>query len=205
MSVASRRQELLSLLQDHSTDDVAELVHRQGMLQLLARAGDPFARDHMVPGHLTASAFVVTPDFGQLLLIFHGKLRRWLQPGGHFEPADEDCVAAARREVAEETGLDDVQLVRALFDLDVHAIPAIKADPAHLHFDVRSLFVAAQRGGVAASDALGLRWVPLDEVNALESDASVMRAVRRLQLMRAGRGSEKGVAILVSAFQSPRA
>ena len=50
----------------------------------------------------TASGFVV--DDGRVLLVDHGALGRWLQPGGHIE-ARETPVEAAIREVREETGV----------------------------------------------------------------------------------------------------
>ena len=96
-------------------------------------------------------------------------------------------IAAALREVAEETGLTQVRLAdprRPLLDVDVHRIPARATEPAHHHFDVRLLLVAGTREAAAATDATALRWVRLDEVNEVESDRSVMRAVEKLR----GRG-----------------
>ena len=37
------------------------------------------------PGHLTGSAFVVDSSAERALLLFHTKLQRWLQPGGHAD------------------------------------------------------------------------------------------------------------------------
>jgi len=176
-----RREHLRRLLSAHDPADATEAAHRQAMLDLCDAPGDPFARDHWDPGHFTASAFVLAPDAPEVLLVFHGKLHRWLQPGGHVEPGDADIVAAALREVDEETGLQDVQVVgEGLFDVDVHVIPPRGAAPAHRHFDARILLRASTREHVAGSDARAARWVPLREVNAIESDASVMRAVTRL-------------------------
>lgn len=154
------------------------------MLQL-AEAPDPFARDHWVPGHFTASAFVLSPEGDDLLLIFHEKFRRWLQPGGHVEPEDTDLAAAACREVHEETGLGEVDVLDPTFDLDIHDIPARKGDPVHQHFDVRVLLRARSRAASAGSDALAARWVPLDDVSSIETDESVLRAVRKLMRRRA--------------------
>ena len=56
-----------------------------------------------VERHFTATAYVVAR--GHTLLLWHGKLRMWLPPGGHCEP-NEDPVQAALREVREESGLD---------------------------------------------------------------------------------------------------
>lgn len=150
------------------------------MLTLISREEDAFRRDVFEPGHFTASAFVLSPARDALLLIFHGKLQRWLQPGGHVEAADSDVLAAARREAAEETGLDALTLeVDGIFDVDIHRIPARPVEPAHEHFDVRFLFRAPSLSHRAGSDAKRARWVGHEEVSRMESDASVMRAVAK--------------------------
>lgn len=53
---------------------------------------------------LTAAARVRDPD-GRIALVRNSWSDGWILPGGAVEP-DEDPVAAARREVREETGLD---------------------------------------------------------------------------------------------------
>ncbi|MDQ4045733.1 MAG: NUDIX domain-containing protein [Chloroflexota bacterium] len=65
------------------------------------------ARD--VTRDFTVAVFVV--HAGKTLLHYHPKLGKWLPPGGHIEP-NELPDEAARREVAEEAGID-VQLVGA--------------------------------------------------------------------------------------------
>jgi 8-oxo-dGTP pyrophosphatase MutT (NUDIX family) len=146
--------------------------------------GDPFARDHYVPGHFTASAFILSPEGDALLLIHHRKLGRWLQPGGHVEPSDADLLAAARREAAEEVGGRDLTLDprgSGVFDLDVHTIPAHGASPQHEHFDVRFLFRSPTRRVVEGEEIDGARWVPLAQLaRDPAADASVLRAVRKL-------------------------
>lgn len=177
----TRRAWLDAALQTHVASDATEREHLTRMRALAASSGDAFARDHYMPGHFTASAFVLAPEADALLLILHAKLGRWLQPGGHVDPEDRDLVSAARREVAEETGLGALDLAHdGIFDLDVHVIPARAAEPAHEHFDVRFLFRAPDRSVCAASDARAVRWVPWTEVAAIESDASVGRAVAKL-------------------------
>lgn len=182
-----RRASLRQQLQAFQPSDATEAGHLRRMLALVEAPGDPFHRHHFEPGHFTASGFVLSPDGGSLLLILHGKLHRWLQPGGHVDPSDPDVEAAARREVAEEVGLHDLALeagVAQPFDVDVHVIPPHKADPGHEHHDVRFLFRARTLEAQAGSDAKAARWVPLREVATLESDASVLRAVDRLLARR---------------------
>ena len=179
-----RRQALLDMLEMFRPFDDAEAVHRRRMLELAVLESDPFSRHHFTPGHFTASSFVLAPDGLSILLIFHGKLHRWLQPGGHVDPEDTDLIAAARREVEEETGLRDLSLANpGVFDIDIHPIPAFRGrgEPPHEHFDVRLLFRARGMECMAASDATAVRWFPLDEITPDVSDASVMRAIRKLR------------------------
>lgn len=176
---------LLAQLRAHAPADELEAAHQQAMLELLEQGGRPLDRDHWRPGHFTASSFVLSPDGQRLLLIFHGKLHRWLQPGGHVDAGDGDVQSAARREVLEETGLADLELLAPCpFDLDVHVIPARKGDPEHWHLDVRYLWQARQWQIEAGDDAQGCQWVTPDQVNELESDESVRRAVRKLRLLQ---------------------
>ncbi len=178
------RDSLRALVRAHEPVDATEAGHRARMLALLDVPADPFARTHFGPGHFTASAFVLSPDARALLLILHSKLGLWLQPGGHIDPDDADVVAAARREVAEETGVLDLAGVPGapLLDLDVHGIPPNprKGEPAHEHFDVRVLFQARSWDFAAGSDAQAARWVSLPDVVDAGTDESVLRAVRRI-------------------------
>ena len=174
---------LRALLDAHIPADETEASHLEKMRHLArAETGDPCARDHFEPGHFTASSFVLSPDGTSVLLILHGKLHRWLQPGGHIDPEDLDVLAAAKREVAEEVGITELERVGAgLFDVDVHSIPARKQEPEHEHHDLRFLFRAVSLDAEAGSDAKAAKWVALSEVAHIESDQSVMRAVAKIK------------------------
>jgi len=168
------------LLSRYQPVDPEEVGFRERMLALAKTGPAALSREAYEPGHFTASAFVLSPDRTSLLLILHRKLGSWLQPGGHIEPLDEDPITAARREVLEEVGLESLVLEQAdIFDVDIHDIPPHGA-PAHRHFDVRFLFRAPSLDFRAGSDARDARWVPLADVASIGSDASVMRAVKRI-------------------------
>jgi 8-oxo-dGTP pyrophosphatase MutT (NUDIX family) len=183
-----RSEHLRRLLEQFVPANEREQRHQTRILQLIARTPAPFSRTQYDPGHVTASAFVTTEDRSALLLILHSKLQRWLQPGGHVDPEDDDVLGSARREVLEETGMSGLTLASGgLIDVDVHEIPARKDQPAHEHFDVRFWFTTQRtQDASAGSDARDARWVPIASLlepavdSDYPSDDSVLRAVRKL-------------------------
>jgi 8-oxo-dGTP pyrophosphatase MutT (NUDIX family) len=123
-------------------------------------------------GHVTASALVVDPGRGRVLLTLHRKLRMWLQMGGHCEPGDPALEAAALREATEESGIAGLTLLPGgPVRLDRHPIPA----PCNWHFDVQYA-VLAPPGAVQeiSEESLDLRWFGYDEVAGV-ADESVVR------------------------------
>jgi 8-oxo-dGTP pyrophosphatase MutT (NUDIX family) len=181
MPLDPRAAELHRAIADHPPSDPLERAHHARVVALLAAAERPLARDAYAPGHLTASAFVLSPDGHALLLIHHRRLERWLQPGGHVEDEDASVRAAAARELHEETGAQARLAQEAPFDYDVHPIPARPGEPGHEHFDVRYLFRADSERLEARAEVKGARWVPLSELDQIATDESVRRAVRKLR------------------------
>ena len=129
-------------------------------------------------GHITGSAWVLHPKRDSVLLTHHKKLGRWLQLGGHSD-GDADTWHVAAREAAEESGLAVTLLDDAIFDIDIHEIPARKGDPAHEHFDVRFVFHAADERFAVTEESHALAWVPLDEVSSYTDEWSVLRLVSK--------------------------
>lgn len=137
-------------------------------------------------GHITGSAWIVSPDRQQIVLIHHRKLDRWLQPGGHAD-GDPDVAAVALREAREETGLTSLRLVGndgegpPIFDVDVHTIPARGDVPEHLHYDIRFLIEAdlEEPFGVSA-EVTGIQWVFVYKLKLYTVEDSIWRMTRKI-------------------------
>ena len=129
-------------------------------------------------GHVTGSAWIVDRTGERVLLTHHRKLGRWLQPGGHSD-GETDTLAVALREAEEESGLQVRALDAAIFDLDVHPIPALPGEPAHYHFDVRFLVRAEHDRFRISAESHALEWVPAEGLGALTNEESVLRMARK--------------------------
>ncbi|MFJ1736020.1 NUDIX hydrolase [Streptomyces sp. NPDC088254] len=123
-------------------------------------------------GHITASALVIDPARGRVLLTLHRKLRMWLQMGGHCEPGDATLADAALREATEESGIAGLNLLPGgPVRLDRHLTPCA------WHLDVQYAALAPDGALEAISDeSLDLRWFPYQEVAGV-ADGSVVRLV----------------------------
>lgn len=129
-------------------------------------------------GHFTGSALVVDPSTDRVLVLFHRKLQRWLQPGGHAD-GNANMPATALREATEETGIDGLRVVLPVVDLDIHEVRP-PGEPAHLHLDLRFLVLAPARAMPTGNhESEALRWVAFDELPDVEADAGLTRLAER--------------------------
>ncbi|HEV2722418.1 MAG TPA: NUDIX hydrolase [Thermoanaerobaculia bacterium] len=176
-----RRLDLLAQLQRYRPSDALEARHQEAIVELIESSDGAFDRGHFVPGHITASCYIV--HGGALLLHHHRRLNRWLQMGGHVE-RDEHPAAAALREGSEESGLRDLALAAdGIFDLDVHVIPAAKGEPEHRHFDVRYVARTEMPDAVVVDPAESseLAWVPLAAAESMMNEAASSRVIQKIR------------------------
>lgn len=160
-------------LEPHEAAMAAEIIR-------FAEAHPDCLQRTCAPGHLTGSAWVVSPDRRRTLLTHHHKLDKWLQLGGHAD-GEADLLAVALREAREESGLTRLRVMdTAIFDVDRHWIPPCKAEPGHYHHDVRFL-IEADPGEplVISNESKDLAWVDIDRVTALNPEESMARMVRK--------------------------
>ena len=130
------------------------------------------------PGHLTASALVVEPASLRVLVLWHNKAQRWLQPGGHAD-GDGNLAHVALREATEETGIAGLRVVAPAVHLDIHEFRPPDED-AHLHFDVRYVIVAPDGAQPRHNhESSEVRWVDAAELPALGADPGLITLAER--------------------------
>lgn len=158
----------------------AQRALRHAFLGFLAARDDGCARA-CVPGHLTASALVLSADRSRVLLTLHPKVGRWMQLGGHCEDSDPGLVAAALREAVEESGIPGLRIDPEPLHLDVHPITCSLGVPTR-HYDVRFL-VHAPAGAepVCSAESVDLAWW---SVYALPADVDTVPELLELAAAR---------------------
>jgi ADP-ribose pyrophosphatase YjhB (NUDIX family) len=173
--------------------DEAQEALRCAFIELLDAQPDGMFR-HCQPEHVTGSALIVRgyeDGDGEVLLVRHAKAGKWLQTGGHCEPADVTLAQAALREAREESGIDSLTVDPVPLQLSRHAVPFCGPPPrgGH-HLDVQFLVHAPADAEIdPGADEDEARWFPLDAAAVPEptdQDVRDLIAAAKLRLNRAG-------------------
>nr|WP_325182739.1 NUDIX hydrolase [uncultured Oscillibacter sp.] len=147
---------------------------RDTLLRLLEAGQAPCGRED--PAHLTASAWVASPDRRQVLLAYHNLYDSWAWLGGHAD-GERDLLSVALREVREESGLEEVRPVSP----DIYSVEILTVDghekrgryvSSHLHLNVTFLLEADPAAPVhrKADENSAVAWFGLEEAVAASTE-----------------------------------
>ncbi|MCY7359377.1 MAG: NUDIX hydrolase [Rudanella sp.] len=183
------REPLLSLLHQYNPIDSNERAMWLDTIAFVEQQPSCFERS-LAMGHITGSAWIVSSNATpanrqQTVLIHHRKLDRWFQPGGHAD-GNPDVAAVAMQEAQEETGLSGLRFAGnpgeppAIFDVDVHLIPARPDEPAHFHYDIRFLIEAdPNEPFVESGETKAIQWVRLEDIPTFTEETSIQRMIEK--------------------------
>lgn len=173
---------VLDLLDHYCPQSDAEAADVERTRELVATTADPWLRAS--PLHTTASAVIVHPGSGQVLLRWHQRQRAWLQVGGHGDPGESDPLAIALREAQEESGLTDLAPWPGaeLRQVTIVSVPASSKEPAHQHADLRFILATGHPDAAREeSPRAPLRWLPAAEAVEVTSEANLRDMLTRVQ------------------------
>ena len=170
-----RRVTLLEELEQYRPWNEQEERDRTELLRRLRSGEDLYTRDNSA-GHLTASAWVVSPDRRRVLMAYHNIYDSWSWLGGHAD-GDRDLLAVALREVREESGLTAVRPVsRSIYSVEILTVDGHEKRGAyvssHLHLNVTYLLEADPADPVRRKpdENRAVGWFGLEEAVAASSE-----------------------------------
>jgi 8-oxo-dGTP pyrophosphatase MutT (NUDIX family) len=117
-----------------------------------------------------------TPGDGTRFLLIRDSYRNWGFPKGHLEPGEER-TDAARREVAEETGLADLVIHGPVQEIDWF----FRFRGRLIHKTCAFFLMESAAGEVCPQKDEGItacRWLPLDEALTAVSYANAREVLR---------------------------
>lgn len=180
----SLHTDAVTTLTDWNAPTPAQKSLQLHYLAHLAAHRDALSRD-CHPDHLTASVLIFSSDHSHVLLTLHRIALRWLQTGGHVEPADVALVDAALREGREESGIHHLSIDPMPVLLSHHEVPSCgPIRPSH-HLDVQYVAVAARDAvHVISDESDDLQWFRIDVLPTNTDDSVRALTVAGTQRLR---------------------
>ena len=137
--------ELLKQLERYRPWNVQEARDLEELLRRLRGGEELYSRENPT-AHLTASAWVVSPDRSQVLMAYHNLYASWAWLGGHAD-GERDLLAVALKEVREESGLSAVRPVSPdIFSIEILPVAGHEKKgrylSSHLHLNITYLLEA---------------------------------------------------------------
>lgn len=167
--------ELLAELEQYIPWNEQEARDREELIRRL-RSGEHLYTRRNTAAHLTASAWVTSPDRRQVLMAHHNLYNSWAWLGGHAD-GEEDLLSTALREVREESGLLRLRPVSGrIYSLEILPVSGHEKKgryvSSHLHLNVTYLIEADPSEAVRCRPDENSRvaWFPLEEAAAASAE-----------------------------------
>ncbi len=166
---------LINDIERYTPFNEQEQTDKQELIRLLKTEKNIFLRDNLAH-HMTSSAWVTDPERTKVLMAYHNIYNSWSWLGGHAD-GDEDLLAVAKREIEEESGIQNpVPCSKDIFSLEILTVDGHEKRgryvPSHLHLNVTYLFEADPSLPLLTKpdENSAVAWFPIEESIAASSE-----------------------------------
>lgn len=146
-----------------------EAKDKELLLNWIESGADILTRGNDI-AHLTASAWVVSPDRKHVLMAYHNLYNSWAWLGGHAD-GDSDLLRVALREAREESGIESVHPVSEnILSIETLCVNGHEKRgsyvPSHLHLNVTYLLEAdpTQPLRVKRDENSAVAWIAVEDI-----------------------------------------
>lgn len=158
------------------------------MLWFLGSNPDAFERSNSM-AHMTASAWVLSPDRTKVVMCYHNIYNSWSWTGGHAD-GDRNLLAVAMREVQEETGLVTHPVMESFYSLENLTVDGHVKNGSyvsgHIHLNVTYLLQAEGDAlRIKDDENSAVRWMTPQEAIAASTEPWMVEHVYKKLIDRA--------------------
>lgn len=176
------KEKLIHQIETYIPRNEQEERDRALLLTMLAGTDD-LSRRETLYAHLSASAWVVSPDRRKVLMAYHNLYNSWAWLGGHAD-GRWDLSQVARREAEEESGITGLRLVSEM-PVSLEILPVFGHEkrgeyvPCHLHLNVTYLFEAdpALPLRIKPDENRDVAWIDVDEIPEKSSEPWICQRI----------------------------
>ena len=166
--------------------NVSEEADKRQILQEIREKGDALLFRTNTAAHFTCSGFVMDPEFGQVLMVYHHIYDSFSWTGGHAD-GSSDFLAVAVREVKEETGVEKpFPQSGAILSLDVLPVPAHekhgKSVECHKHYNVTYGLIVnpKEKLRIKPDENSAVQWIPVENLKEMVKEQHMLPIYEKL-------------------------
>lgn len=169
----------LKELEKFVSEDEFEAKELQIIKKFIKENPDNLTRNNEI-AHITVSAWITNSSLDKVLMIYHNIYDSWSWPGGHLDD-NENLIQAARREVREETGIENLKLLTdTCISVEILPVQAHykndKIVPAHLHLNISYAFMADEKQSIRPKldENKAVKWLMINEIDKLVTEKNML-------------------------------
>lgn len=173
-------------IEKYSPVNEQEKKDKQFILKAISDFDDVLTRSNEYM-HFTSSAFIVNKKRDKVLMIYHNIYNSWAWTGGHVD-GEDNFLSVAKREVQEETGLENVKVLNDGKIISLDTLPVLghfkrgKYVSAHIHLSVAYLFEADdnEKIRIKPDENSNIGWQDIDKVVDLSTELHMKQVYSKI-------------------------